>query len=92
MQVYNGFCHTERSSAKIRMGGCPARISSIRIRNPNSTRKKTNIEYRKLSQDSAKFFIKRVLSELDFAHVKVAYSTDFEVFVNNLGPNMTEAS
>jgi hypothetical protein len=43
-----------------------------------------HIEDRKIVQDGTQFFIKRILGVLDFAHVKVAYSADFEVLVNDL--------
>ena len=51
----------------------------------NSGEKDTNIKHWKFSQNSTKFFVKCVLSKFDLAHVKVSYSADFEVFVDDLG-------
>lgn len=44
----------------------------------------THIEHRELGQDGIELLFKRVLGELDLAHVKIPYSTDFEVFVDDL--------
>jgi len=46
--------------------------------------RKTYIEHGELRQDSSKLFVERVLSELDFAHVKTPYATYFEVFMDHL--------
>jgi hypothetical protein len=45
----------------------------------------THIEHRKLGQDGVELLFKRILCKLDLSHIKVSYSTDFEVFVNDLG-------
>jgi hypothetical protein len=44
----------------------------------------THIEQRKLIQDCTEFLVEAVLSELDFAHVKLSYATYLKVFVDNL--------
>jgi hypothetical protein len=52
----------------------------------------THVEHWKLGQDGTKFLFKRVLGEFDLAHVKVPYSTDFEVFVNDLSVRLMSTS
>ena len=42
------------------------------------------IENRKFRENRANFFVKGILGELDFAHIKVTNATNLEVFVNNL--------
>ena len=44
----------------------------------------THIKDGELAQDSTELLIKRVLRELDLAHVEVADATDFEVLVDDL--------
>jgi hypothetical protein len=46
--------------------------------------KMTYVENGKLSQNGVQLFIEGILSELDLSHIKAPYSTDFEVFVNDL--------
>jgi hypothetical protein len=44
----------------------------------------THVQNRELSQDGSKLFVEHILAELDFAHVKVPDTADFEIFVNDL--------
>ena len=44
----------------------------------------THVEDRELSQDRPQLFVERVLRKLDFAHVEIPYTTDLEVFVDDL--------
>ena len=44
----------------------------------------THIKDGELAQYSTKLLIKRVLRELDLAHVEVADTTDLEIFVDDL--------
>lgn len=47
-------------------------------------RQKTCIEDGKLLENGTELFVKRFLGELDLAHIEVAYTADFEVFVDDL--------
>ncbi len=46
--------------------------------------RETDVEHGEFIQDGAEFFVKRILCELDFAHVKVTDSANFEVFMDDL--------
>ena len=44
----------------------------------------THIKHGELAQDSTELLIKRVLRELDLAHIEVPYPADLEIIVDDL--------
>lgn len=61
---------------------CANPLSVVGLKSQSS--KFTHIEDRELGQDSAELLIESVLCKLDFSHVKVANTTNLEVFVDDL--------
>lgn len=66
--------------------GCEERVQVLRenVRIYSQTKAWTYIEDRKLGENSAKLLVKGVLRELNFAHIEIAYTANFEVFVDYL--------
>lgn len=66
--------------------GCKKRVEVLRknIRWCSQTKTWTYIEDREFRENSTKLLVKRVLCEFDLSHIKIAYATDFEVFVDYL--------
>jgi hypothetical protein len=61
--------------------------STISKDSVESIKIKAHVEDWKIGKYRPKLFIEGILGKFDFSHVKVAYSTDFEVFMDDLSLN-----
>lgn len=76
--------HTRRSLETKETDANPVRIPEVSRGFGIKNKARTYIKHREFREDRTKFFIKRVLRELNLAHIKIADATNLEVFVDDL--------